>query len=116
MSKFLKHTGTPQMFDYDPHGSGRYRQGSGKNPHQHGFDFLYEIKKLKESGDFKDETEIARYLGYSTTEYRAKKSILKAEKEREDIARVKHMYYDQQRSKSAIAKELGMSDTKVANI
>ena len=44
--KFLSHTGTPQMFDYDPHGSGRYRQGSGENPHQHGFDLLYEVEKM----------------------------------------------------------------------
>ncbi len=51
MSKkvFLAHAGTPQNFDYDPHGSGRYRQGSGENPHQHGFDLLYAIKKMKES-------------------------------------------------------------------
>ena len=26
---YLKHTGTPQQYDFDPHGSGRYRQGSG---------------------------------------------------------------------------------------
>ena len=118
MSKklFLQHTGTPQKFDFDPNGSGRYRQGSGENPHQHGFDFLYEIQKLKESGDFKDETEIARYLGYSTTEYRAKKSILRAEKEREDAGKIKHMYYDRHQSKSAIARELGISDKKVDNI
>ena len=31
----LYHIGTPQLVDYDPHGSGRYRQGSGANPHQH---------------------------------------------------------------------------------
>ena len=43
---FLAHTGTPQMFDYDPNGSGRYRQGSGDNPHQHGFDFLYEVENF----------------------------------------------------------------------
>lgn len=30
----LYHYGTPQMFDFDPHGSGRYRQGTGNNPNQ----------------------------------------------------------------------------------
>ena len=34
----LEQSGIPQMFDYDPHGSGRYRQGSGENPYQHATD------------------------------------------------------------------------------
>ena len=82
MSKktFLAHTGTPQMFDFDPNGSGRYRQGSGENPHQHGFDFLYEVEKLRASGKFKNNTEIAKYMGFSTGEWRAKMTIAKAEK------------------------------------
>ena len=54
---FLAHYGTPQNVDFDPHGSGRFRQGSGENPHQHGFDFLYEIQKMKDSGKYKNETE-----------------------------------------------------------
>ena len=32
---YLIHYGTPQERDFDPQGSGRYRQGSGKRPNQH---------------------------------------------------------------------------------
>ena len=37
------HSGTPQRFDGDPKGSGRYRKGSGENPHQHGTGTYYTI-------------------------------------------------------------------------
>lgn len=113
---FLAHTGTPQMFDFDPNGSGRYRQGSGDNPHQHGFDFLYEVEKLRASGKFKNNTEIARAMGYSTGEWRAKMTNAKAEKYAYDAARVYHMRYDRQMSNTAIAKQLGISEGTVRNM
>ena len=118
MSKktFLAHTGTPQMFDFDPNGSGRYRQGSGENPHQHGFDFLYEVEKLRASGRYKNNTEIAKAMGYSTGEWRAKMTIAKAEKYASDAAKVYHMRYDRQMSNTAIAKELGLSEGTVRNM
>ena len=118
MSKktFLAHTGTPQMFDFDPHGSGRYRQGSGENPHQHGFDFLYEVEKLRASGKYKNNTEIARAMGFSTGEWRAKMTNAIAEKYASDAAKAYHMRYDRQMSNVAIAKELGVSEGKVRDM
>ena len=113
---FLAHTGTPQMFDFDPNGSGRYRQGSGENPHQHGFDFLYEVEKLRASGKYKNNTEIARAMGFSTGEWRAKLTNAKAEKYAADAAKVYHMRYDRQMSNMAIAKELGLSEGTVRNM
>ena len=59
---YLKHTGTPQNYDFDPHGSGRYREGSGENPHQHGFHFLAEIERLRKEEGLSD-TEIAKRMG-----------------------------------------------------
>lgn len=118
MSKktYLAHSGTPQMFDFDPHGSGRYRQGSGENPHQHGFDFLYEVEKLRASGKFKNNTEIAKAMGFSTGEWRAKMTNAKAEKYASDAAKVYHMRYERQMSNTAIAKELGISEGTVRNM
>lgn len=118
MSKktYLAHTGTPQMFDFDPHGSGRYRQGSGETPHQHGFDFLYEVEKLRSSGKFKNNTEIARAMGYSTGEWRAKMTNAIAEKYASDAAKAYHMRYDRKMSNVAIAKELGVSEGKVRDM
>lgn len=112
---FLAHYGTPQNVDFDPHGSGRYRQGSGENPHQHGFDFLYEIQKMKDSGKYKNETEIAKALGYSTGEYRAKKTNLIAEKYAYDAARALKMK-ERKMSNSAIAEKLGVSEGTVRNM
>ena len=116
MSKkmFLAHTGTPQNFDFDPHGSGRYRQGSGENPHQHGFDILYEIDKMRKSG--MTEKEVAKALGYkSSGELRAIKSNLIAEKYAYDAARAIKM---RERGESfvAIGKKLGYSDKKIAKM
>ena len=111
---YLQHSGTPQKFDFDPHGSGRYRQGSGENPHQHGFDFLYEVEKLRKTG--MSNTEIARAMGYSTGEWRAKITNLKAEKYASDAAKVAHMKYDRQMSNTAIAEKLGISEGTVRNM
>lgn len=113
---FLEHTGTPQKFDFDPNGSGRYRQGSGENPHQHGFDFLYEVEKLKASGKYKNNTEIAKAMGFSTGEWRAKMTNAIAEKRASDAAKAYHMRYDRQMSNIAIAKVLGVSEGKVRDM
>ena len=51
--EFIEHYGTPQRFPGDPTGSGRYREGTGKTPLQHGNDFLSRVEKLKS----KDWTE-----------------------------------------------------------
>ena len=117
MSKktFLAHYGTPQMVDFDPKGSGRYRQGSGENPHQHGFDLLYEIEKMKKSGLYKNETEIARALHYSSGELRAIKSNLVAEKYASDAARALKMK-ERGMSYVEIGKKLGVSDKTVKNM
>lgn len=110
---YLSHSGTPQKFDFDPNGSGRYRQGSGENPHQHGFDFLYEVQKLREKG--MNNTEIAKAMGYSTGEWRAKVTNYKAEKYASDAARALKMK-NRQMSNEAIAKELGVSEGTVRNM
>lgn len=113
---FLAHVGTPQNMDFDPNGSGRYRQGSGENPHQHGFDLLYEIDKMKKSGLYKNETEIARALGYSSGELRAIKTNLSAQKYAYDAARALKMKEERGMSYVAIGKKLGYSDKKIAKM
>lgn len=117
MSKktFLAHVGTPQNIDFDPHGSGRYRQGSGDNPHQHGFDLLYEIDKMKKSGLYKNETEIARALGYSSGELRAIKTNLISEKYASDAAKALKLK-EKGWSYVRIGQELGVSDKTVKNM
>ena len=111
---YLKHYGTPQMVDFDPHGSGRYRQGSGENPYQHGVNFLHEVERLRAQG--MSNTEIAKAMGFSTGEWRAKLTNAKAEKYAADANKVYKMRYERQMSNTAIAKELGISEGTVRNM
>lgn len=53
--------------------SGRYPWGSGDNPYQHSGDFLSRIEELKADG--KTDTEIARSMGLTTTQYRVQKQL-----------------------------------------
>lgn len=106
----LYHTGTPHEGS-TPH-SGRYEWGSGKDPYQHRFDLLYEVQKMKASGLYKNETEIAKALGYSSGELRAIKSNLVAEKYAADAARAA-MYKEKGWSNVRIAEKLGVSDKTV---
>ena len=120
----LIHSGTPQLFPGDPHGSGRYREGSGENPYQHGNGgFLGQYYYYKESGEFKNDTEIARAMGYSTTEFRALKTNAKAEKRAADRARAIELMNrqienskDGTYNRSEIAREMGIRESSVRNL
>ena len=84
--------------------SGRWPYGSGKNPFQHGADFLARIEELQKEG--KSETEIAKNLEMSTTSLRAQKTIAKNEKrslERETAMSMREHGYSLQQ----IADKLG---------
>ena len=70
-SDILEHYGTKRH-------SGRYPWGSGDNPYQRSGDFLSRIEELKNQG--LTETEIAKAMGMSTTQYRAQKSLAKDER------------------------------------
>lgn len=109
---YLAHVGTPHEGS-TPH-SGRYEWGSGENPHQHGFDFLVEVERLRAKG--MTNTEIAKAMGYSTGEWRAKLTNQKAEKYAYDAGRVYKMKYEQKMSNTAIAAKLGISEGTVRNM
>lgn len=109
---YLAHVGTPHEGS-TPH-SGRYEWGSGENPYQHGFDFLVEVERLRAKG--MTNTEIAKAMGYSTGEWRAKLTNQKAEKYAYDAGRVYKMKYEQKMSNTAIAAKLGISEGTVRNM
>lgn len=116
MSKkvYLQHTGTPQNYDFDPHGSGRYREGSGENPHQHGFHFLAEIERLRKEEGLTD-TEIAKRMGYSTGEWRARRTIERNAYKQEQLYQIMK-YKEKQWSNTAIAEKLGISEGAVRSM
>ena len=125
---YLKHTGTPQLYDFDPNGSGRYRQGSGANPYQHEFNWYHmQEQRLKEIAPkinpdtgkpygYKTAAAIRAALEMSTDEYRSRIKAIKPLREEYYISAVNRMRYKEQRSIPAIAEELGISTGKVQGI
>lgn len=76
--EILMHYGMPRR-------SGRYPWGSGENPYQHSGDFLSRIDELKSQG--MSDTEIAKAMGLTTTQYRTQKSLAKDERRALDVAK-----------------------------
>lgn len=112
MNKELKHYGTPQRFAGDPKGSGRYRKGSGDNPYQSGSPFLARVNELKASG--MTEAEIAKALGMSTTQLRAKKSIEKQEQIGREVSQAVRLK-DHGYSNTEIGRIMGLPESTIRN-
>lgn len=93
----LMHYGMPRR-------SGRYPWGSGKEPYQHSEDFLGRVEQLKKEG--LSDTQIAKQLELSTTEYRVQYAL--ATDERRDILvkRAKALQEDGL-NPTQIAREMG---------
>lgn len=104
--EFVQHYGTPHD-GLTPH-SGRYEYGSGKDPYQNAINFRAQLESMKSSGAFSSDTELAKALGLSTTEYRAYNSISKDEITKHNIREVAKLK-ERGWSRVAIAKELGLS-------
>ena len=105
----LKHYGTPQQYPFDPHGSGRYREGSGETPNQHGngLDFISIYDKYRKAG--MSGPEIAKAMGFkSTTELRNANSIAR-ENNRRYIQTAIVQLNKEGYNNSEIARQLGLS-------
>lgn len=98
--EILMHYGMPRR-------SGRYPWGSGENPYQHSGDFLSRVDELKSQG--MSDTEIAKAMGLTTTQYRTQKSLAKDERRAMDVARAKSLREDGL-SLNEIAKEMGFAN------
>ena len=99
----LSHYGTPRH-------SGRYPWGSGKDSQQRNTSFLGRVEELKRQG--LSEVEIAKGLGMTTSQLRARKSIAKAEQKKADMAqalRLKEKGY----SNVAIGEKMGLNESSV---
>ena len=112
LEELLAHSGTPQPYDNSPTGSGRYRKGSGENPYQHESSFLNTVKKLRAEG--MSDTEIARAMNMSTTEFRARRSIEKDELTA-SRTRTATKLYDEGYSKTKIAEMMGTTESNIRN-
>lgn len=112
---FLEHSGTPQEYDYDPNGSGRYRQGSGGNPYQHASDFKTRYNKLHSEG-LSDE-EIRKVMDMKSEEFRARKALEKAYKQASEYWQVHNILEKHPgTANTTIAKMVGISEGQVRQI
>ena len=102
----LSHYGTPRH-------SGRYPWGSGQDPQQRSASFLGRVEELKKQG--LSEVEIAKGMGMTTSQLRARKSIAKAEQKKADEAmavRLKEKGY----SNTAIGERMGINESSVRSL
>lgn len=103
---YLEHYGMPRR-------SGRYPWGSGDNPYQHSGDFLSAIKKYKSDGY--SDTEIAKIMGLSTTQYRIQRSLANSEQRSLDVARAKSLK-DDGFNNSEIGRIMGINESSVRSL
>lgn len=87
--------------------SGRYPWGSGKEPFQHGTDFLARVDELKKSG--LSENEIAKTLGMTTTDLRMQYGVAKDERRSLQVARAESLKADGYNT-SEIARMMGFAN------
>lgn len=90
-----------------PRRSGRYPYGSGDCPYQHSGDFLGRIEELKKEG--LSETEIAKAIGLTTTQFRVQRSMANEERRSLLVARAKSLREDG-KSLNEIADAMGFSN------
>ncbi|MCM1223490.1 MAG: hypothetical protein NC548_54475 [Lachnospiraceae bacterium] len=98
--EILAHYGMPRR-------SGRYPWGSGDNPYQHSGDFLSRVSELKVQG--LSDTEIAKSMGLSTTQFRVQKSLAKDERRMLEVATAKGLR-EKGYSLNEIAEKMGYSN------
>ena len=100
VEEMLMHYGMPRR-------SGRYPWGSGDNPYQHSGDFLSRLEELKKQG--LSETEIAKSMGLTTTQYRTQKSLAKDERRALEVATAKGLR-EKGYSLNEIAEKMGYTN------
>lgn len=95
--EFIEHYGIKRR-------SGRYPWGSGKDPYQHGRDFLSRVEELKKSGWTETPENIRKEFGLTTTDYRREKRISTNERRMLNVAKAKSL------------KEDGLGDTEIGKM
>lgn len=101
----LMHYGMPRR-------SGRYPFGSGKDPYQHGRDFLGRIEELKKNGWTETPENIKAEFGITTSQYRIEKSLAKDERRMLNVAKAKSLKEDGL-GDTEIGRQLGVNESTV---
>ena len=98
----LMHYGVGVLDGSPGRGSGRYPRGSGDNPNQHsGGDFITRVEDMRRKG--MSDTDIARSLNLSTTQFRVQIAIANEERRSANVATARRL------------RESGYSLNEIAN-
>ena len=108
-----------------PRRSGRYPYGSGKDPYQHGSDFLGRVKEMKKDGftwtdpetgeKFTGEKAIYKSMGLTSTEYRRQVSWAKYEVRLDQVQTAKSLKADGLGA-TEIGRKMGISESTVRSL
>ena len=104
---FLIHYGVGKLDGSPGRGSGRYPLGSGKNPNQHSGDFISRVEDLRRKG--MSDTEIARSLELSTTQFRVQIAIANEERRSANVATARRLR-EEGNSLNEIARKMGFKN------
>lgn len=108
-----------------PRRSGRYPYGSGKDPYQHGSDFLGRVKEMKKDGftwtdpetgeKFTGEKAIYKSMGLTSTEFRRQVSWAKYEVRLDQVQTAKSLKADGLGA-TEIGRKMGISESTVRSL
>ena len=105
---YQDNTSMDELLHYGmPKRSGRYPYGSGENPYQRSGDFLSRVEELKKSG--LSDTEIAKSMGLTTTQFRVQKSLANDERRAIEVATAKGLR-EKGYSLNEIAEKMGYAN------
>lgn len=95
--------------------SGRYPWGSGKDPYQHGRDFLGRIEELKKQGWTETAENVRKEFGEEMTlsRYREEKSRARADRRMLQVETAKRMRDKEGLSNTEIGRQMGVNESTV---
>ena len=103
----LMHRGVSKLDGAPGRGSGRYPLGSGKKPNQHNGDFISRVEDLRRKG--MSDTDIARSLNLSTTQFRVQIAIANEERRSANVVTARRLR-EEGNSLNEIANKMGFKN------
>ena len=115
----LEHYGMPRR-------SGRYPWGSGDEPYQHSRDFVSRVEEMRKSGftytdpetgnKYTGDNAIAKFLGYSSTDFRTVYAIAKDARRTDAVATAKRLKEKEGMNVSEIGRKMGINESSVRSL
>lgn len=114
---FLAHEGVAHDENPPGRGSGRFGWGTGKNPHQHQFDTMSEIRRLRAKGT--KDSEIAHILlgpNATISDLRNEIAILRTENRRAETAKARELLIKCNGNVSEVGRRMGKNEGSIRKL